>query len=154
MRSRDLTCEMTCCSRRRVSSDCNMRTKADCNRYLSKDVHTIWRHHVWSRRSQNRLGHDGIIAWKRLLHPKGPVTRGQQFPDSKVHGANMGPIWVLSAPDGPHVGPTNLAIRERLPPIANGERVLWNVCESARSLTRQSWRTICAYLLYNKAITN
>ena len=32
------------------------------------------------------------------------------LPDSKVHGANVGPIWVLSAPDGPHVGPTNLAI--------------------------------------------
>ena len=31
--------------------------------------------------------------------------------DSKIHGANMGPIWVLSAPDGPHVGPMNLAIR-------------------------------------------
>ena len=25
-----------------------------------------------------------------------------QLPDSKVHGANMGPTWVLSAPDGPH----------------------------------------------------
>ena len=23
------------------------------------------------------------------------------FPDSKVHGANMGPTWALSAPDGP-----------------------------------------------------
>ena len=33
-------------------------------------------------------------------------------PESKVHGANMGPTWVLSAPDGPHVGPMNLAIRE------------------------------------------
>ena len=33
------------------------------------------------------------------------------FPDSKVHGANMGPTWVLSAPDEPHVGPINLAIR-------------------------------------------
>ena len=33
-------------------------------------------------------------------------------PDSKVHGANMGPTWVISAPDGPHVGPMNLAIRE------------------------------------------
>ena len=32
-------------------------------------------------------------------------------PDSNVHGANMGPTWVLSAPDGPHVGPMNLAIR-------------------------------------------
>ena len=33
------------------------------------------------------------------------------YPDSKVHGANMGHTWVLSAPDGPHVGPMNLAIR-------------------------------------------
>ena len=33
-------------------------------------------------------------------------------PDSKIHGANMGPTWVLSAPDGSHVGHTNLAIRE------------------------------------------
>ena len=32
-------------------------------------------------------------------------------PDSKVHVANMGPNWVLSAPDGPHVGPMNLAIK-------------------------------------------
>ena len=30
------------------------------------------------------------------------------------HGANMGPTWVLSAPDGPHVGPMNLAIRDSL----------------------------------------
>ena len=32
-------------------------------------------------------------------------------PDSKVHVANMGPTWVLSPPNGPHVGPINLAIR-------------------------------------------
>ena len=32
-------------------------------------------------------------------------------PDCKVHWANMGPTWVLSAPDGSHVGPMNLAIR-------------------------------------------
>ena len=31
-------------------------------------------------------------------------------PDSKVHGANMGPIWVRQDPDGPHVGPMNFAI--------------------------------------------
>ena len=27
------------------------------------------------------------------------------LPDSKVHGANMGPTWVLSAPDGPPCWP-------------------------------------------------
>ena len=34
----------------------------------------------------------------------------QYIPDSKVHGTHLGPTWVLSAPDGPHVGPMNLAI--------------------------------------------
>ena len=48
---------------------------------------------------------EGHMAW----HPK-----WLGYPDSKVHGANMGPTWVLSAPDGPHVGPMNLAIRVAL----------------------------------------
>ena len=39
---------------------------------------------------------------------KGPENN----PDIKVHGANMGPNWILSAPDGPHVGPINLVIGE------------------------------------------
>ena len=33
-----------------------------------------------------------------------------QYPDSKVHGANMGPIWGQQDPGGPHVGPMNFAI--------------------------------------------
>ena len=36
------------------------------------------------------------------------------YPHSKVHGANMGPTWVLSAPDGPHFDPLNLAVRVRM----------------------------------------
>ena len=35
-------------------------------------------------------------------------------PYSKVHEANMGPTWVLSAPDGPHVGPMNLTRGEAI----------------------------------------
>ena len=31
---------------------------------------------------------------------------------AKVHGANMGRTWVLLAPDGPNVGPMDLAIRK------------------------------------------
>ena len=31
-------------------------------------------------------------------------------PDSKVHGANMGPIWGRQDPDEPHVGSMNFAI--------------------------------------------
>ena len=33
-------------------------------------------------------------------------------PDSKVHGANMGPIWGRHDPGGPHGGPMNFAIWE------------------------------------------
>ena len=33
-------------------------------------------------------------------------------PDSKVHGANMGPIWGRQDPGGPHVGTMNFAIWE------------------------------------------
>ena len=32
------------------------------------------------------------------------------YPDSKVHAANMGPIWGRQDPGGPHAGPMNLAI--------------------------------------------
>ena len=31
---------------------------------------------------------------------------------ANLMGANMGPTWVLSDPDGPHVGAMNLAIRD------------------------------------------
>ena len=37
------------------------------------------------------------------------------IPDSKVDGANMGPTWVLSAPDGSYVGHMNLAIWDMRP---------------------------------------
>ena len=35
-------------------------------------------------------------------------------PDSKIHGAYMGPIWGRQDPGGPHVGPINFAIWEYL----------------------------------------
>ena len=38
--------------------------------------------------------------------------RFSAIPDIKVHGTNMGPTWVLAAPDGSHVSPMNLAIRD------------------------------------------
>ena len=44
------------------------------------------------------------------------------YPDSKVHGANMGPIWGRQEPGGPHVGPMNFAIWIvlEIAPIAEG----------------------------------
>ena len=32
------------------------------------------------------------------------------YPDNKVHGASMGPIWGQQDPCGPHVGPMNFAV--------------------------------------------
>ena len=46
-----------------------------------------------------------------MSYKKTKMTTQGVFPESKVHGANMGPTWVLSAPDGPHAGRMNLAIR-------------------------------------------
>ena len=34
----------------------------------------------------------------------------ERIPDSKIHWANMGPIWCRQDPGGPHVGPMNIAI--------------------------------------------
>ena len=44
-------------------------------------------------------------------------------PDSKVHEANMGPIWGRQDPGGPHVGPMKLAIWRVLGmlKLANGQ---------------------------------
>ena len=39
-----------------------------------------------------------------------PNTHTNTTADSKIHGANMGPTWVLSAPGGSHVSPIDLAI--------------------------------------------
>ena len=47
-----------------------------------------------------------------FLLKKMPIRLEVNIPDTKIHGANMGPTWVLSAPDGPHVGPMNLAVRD------------------------------------------
>ena len=40
-----------------------------------------------------------IKQWDVITHP-----------DSKAHGANMGPIWGRQDPGGPHVGPMNFAL--------------------------------------------
>ena len=40
-----------------------------------------------------------------------PANLIKGYPLPYVHGASMGPTWVLSVPYGPHDGPMNLAIR-------------------------------------------
>ena len=61
-----------------------------------------------------------MVGSGRYVEPipvKSPITGRHcivqginDVPDSKVHGANMGPIWGRQDPGGPHVGPMNFAI--------------------------------------------
>ena len=67
----------------------------------------------WYWRSISQANHTRIelccysTAWKQRVEHSDPV--------SKVHGANIGPTRVLSAPGGPHVDPKNLAIGKLFP---------------------------------------
>ena len=51
---------------------------------------------------------------RRFSRPphKGPVMLNAFQYYGVIMASSMGPTWVLSAPDGPHVGPMNHAIRE------------------------------------------
>ena len=71
-----------------------------------------------SRHSRRMYNPQFYVSGKRPMAQviKIPVEDNEPFipcmhiPDCKVHGAKMGPTWVLSAPGGPHVGLMNLAI--------------------------------------------
>ena len=65
-------------------------------------------------------------------------TCPEQLPDSKVHGANLGPTWVLAAPDGPHVGPM---------------LALWTLLSGMLPMSRSGW---CGHRYYkwNRNIAN
>ena len=53
-----------------------------------------------------------FISYKRSRDK--PWHGSNSSPDSNVHGTNVGPTWVLSAPDALHVGPMNLANRDAI----------------------------------------
>ena len=60
------------------------------------------------------------------------ILSTKNAPDSKVHGANMGPTWVLSAPDGPHVGPMNLATRDHIRATCWQKSSVVSICVKTR----------------------
>ena len=51
---------------------------------------------------------DVVVVYMVWLQVIGDLL--QSTLDSKVHGANMGPVWDRQDPGGPHGGPMNLAI--------------------------------------------
>ena len=50
-----------------------------------------------------------IVEFMAMLTSERHTAAGES-PDSKVHGANMRPIWGRQDSGGPHVGPMNFAI--------------------------------------------
>ena len=112
------------------------------------DFHTDSRGHgrsLWSMR------HPPDVVRVGALNSLVRTVLVNDIPDSKVHGANMGPTWVLAAPDGPHVGPMNLAIRDSLSSYSwwlhdyfdvvssrsVQTSVYWPVWRNSRSLSRK-----------------
>ena len=94
--------------------------------YCKRDVNPLLTHQSYiSRALSHRIGiciwfssvFVVVILWVIRGFDPFPYCTGlrKRHPDHKVHGANMGSTWVLWAPDGPHVGPMNLAIRTLMP---------------------------------------
>ena len=54
--------------------------------------------------------------YKYLWEKNNAIDNHQDYtiPDSKVHGANMGPIWGRQDPGGPHVGHLSFAIWDNM----------------------------------------
>ena len=50
------------------------------------------------------------VVWTTMMIGFGIPCIARINPNSKVHGANMGPIWGRHDPNGPHVGPMNFAV--------------------------------------------
>ena len=100
--------------------------------------HWIWTHNRRPMSRAYRASHGvSLLNWV-----------GERYPEGKVHGANMGPTWVLSALDGPHVGPINLVIRvERLG--MPGFFVVAGFISSYKSLDNNRWQdgTMWYYLM-------
>ena len=96
----------------------------DTNDVITNDCFVEKYTSIFALITGNKISHQSdvnildVISRERckIWHSMQSVRTGQRYnyPDSKVHGANMGPTWVLLAPDGPHVGPMNLAIRVML----------------------------------------
>ena len=62
----------------------------------------------WTYRVEYMYAPRLLTQWAFGTHHKRPSGM-KTFPDSKVHGANMGPTWGRQDPGGPHVGPINFA---------------------------------------------
>ena len=68
-------------------------------------------------------------------------------PGSKVHGANMGPIWDRQGTGGPHIGPMNFVIWSR---VTNSCSLHWfpGILVCGPSFNILNWSNCHGYILY------
>ena len=83
-----------------------------------------------------------IYKWVQLLCNGHVRPFKISYPDSKVHGANKRPSWVLSAPVGSHVGPMNLAIRVF---IIYSHAILWELQATHQHMTPATLQVFLKY---------
>ena len=81
-------------------------TAPPCELCIMYPAHVV---HAWYNLFMWQYHYGNVVLYVSYLFG---IDTTQCTPDSKVHGANMGPTLVLSVPDGPHVGPMNLSIKD------------------------------------------
>ena len=86
----------------RVASPVVRPARPSSSEVTLKAVGKIHRYQTKSKPSASFLICSVNPSTKDYLPPDHWLFYTRLRPDSKVHGANMGPIWVLSAPEGPH----------------------------------------------------
>ena len=81
----------------------------------------------YRHKTEYSLSHSHIVFHiEHYFTKRTPTPHPHPSPDREVQGDNMGPTWVLSAPDGTPVAPMNLVIRA-VYAITHGDIVLFGV---------------------------
>ena len=120
-----------------ISKRCTVSCGYTCHVWISTEFTWPYISMGWCKKDVTILLKHWSYIFLALTHWY--VHTKLRHPDSKVHGANMGPTWVLAAPDGPHVGPMNLAMRAYM-------------AECDIRITEVAWMKIHTRTLQNKII--
>ena len=125
------------------------KVSTDVEHTLKLQVHFWWRFCLMFSRNE------GIYHTTDWKHPKQSslqclecwIVLKRRSSHSQIHGANMGPTWFLSAPDGPHVGTMNLAIG-----VSSSDATLLYVVHN--SVASYFWNIFAYYKYRLLSITN
>ena len=98
--------------------------------YFTINTHGLWSclaslYDRPSARNWVSIRREGMVTFRPGLSLLGQTDLPRGNPESKVHGANTGPIWGRQDPGGPHVVHMNLAVRELMfyPGIIGGDNL-------------------------------